>query len=334
MTAASAKGWNLLRVLAFLALAGFYFAVLNARPDFSRFNAHDSEDYLALSYSLVHGLGYTQSMDPGRYLPHVTWPPGVPVPMMPAMPLSGERVDWCLVKGTMALVGLLGVVLAWYLARRVTGDPPTVDWAALALGLNPFYWDFSHQAMAEVPLTVWILGSLCLIDRCWARRAISYRAVLGVGLILGVGMMFKGHAGALLLAPLAYLFGPAAAPWMPAPTGPVGVYTPSVSWWSSHWARLSFYLLVATTTWILNRSFTFRVTGGGGKHWQWVKYVVLNAIGGGLNYGTYALLVYRFPLAYTYPVLGVVAGSAVGLVVNDSANEFLVFGRSRCEPVS
>ena len=101
-----------------------------------------------------------------------------------------------------------------------------------------------------------------------------------------------------------------------------------------YWARLISYLLAATTTWILNRSFTFRVTGGGGKHWEWVRYVVLNAVGGGLNYGTYALLVYRFPLVYAYPVLGVVAGSAVGLVVNYSANKFLVFGRRRCEPAS
>ena len=47
------------RVVAFALLAAFYLAIPNARPDFSRFNCHDSESYLALSDSLFHGRGYT-----------------------------------------------------------------------------------------------------------------------------------------------------------------------------------------------------------------------------------------------------------------------------------
>jgi hypothetical protein len=43
--------------------------------------------------------------------------------------------------------GLAGVLLTWLYSPRPDGQTVVAD-AALLLGLNPIYWDFSHQAMA------------------------------------------------------------------------------------------------------------------------------------------------------------------------------------------
>ena len=90
-------------------------------------------------------------------------------------------------------------------------------------------------------------------------------------------------------------------------------------------ARLFSYLCAATANWILNRNFTFSPSNEVNKHWEWSKYIIFNAIGGGLNYGTFAVLIYQSELVSQHPILGVVAGSAVGLAVNYSANKFIVF---------
>ena len=197
----------LIRLLVLLLMVVTYCAIPNARPDFTRFNCHDSESYLALSYSLVHGLGYTRSMIPGADVPHTTWPPGVPVLMMPAVTFSGERINWVILKETMALLGITGVVLAWQLGRRWSGTTLGGDVVALCVALNPLYWDFSHQVMAELPLIVWMIGSVLLVDYCWAARKPRWWEALAVGSVCGLGMLIKGHAIGLILAPLAYVTG-------------------------------------------------------------------------------------------------------------------------------
>ena len=193
-----------MRILVFAAIALCYFAIPNARPDFTRFNCHDSEAYLSLSYGMAHGLGYTRSMNAGQYVGHTTWPPAVPFLMLPAVAMSGERINWWLAKGTMITIGLLGVPIVWKLVRRCGGSPTTADLTALAIALSPFYWDFSHQVMAEMPLIVWLWVSLSVIDVVWAGGAPKPRGVFAVGVLAGLGMLIKGHAIGLLFAPLAY----------------------------------------------------------------------------------------------------------------------------------
>lgn len=193
------------RIVVFALLAAFYFAIPNARPDFTKFNANDSEHYLALSYSLVHGIGYTRSMDNNYFVPHTTWPPGVPVLMMPAIAVGGQKISWLAVKTTSSLVGLLGIICVWFFARRVTQDERGADVVALFVGLNPIYWDFSHQAMAEVPLTVWLIASLFLVDIVWRDRRVLWWEAFASGCLIGMGMMIKGHAMGLIFSPLCYV---------------------------------------------------------------------------------------------------------------------------------
>jgi hypothetical protein len=198
-------------------MAALYLAVPNPRPDFTRFNCNDSECYLSLAWNLAHGRGYTRSMVADVYIPHTTWPPGTPALMVPAVLVSGTTINWYAVKWTMCLVSLAGVVFAWCYARRVTGEPRLAGAAALLVGLSPLYWDFGHQAMAEVPLTAWVLGGIYLVDRVWAGRKVRVPEALAAGFVCGLGMMFKGHAGGLVFAPLAYLVGERRSSLAPRP---------------------------------------------------------------------------------------------------------------------
>jgi hypothetical protein len=142
------------------------------------------------------------------YVGHTLWPPGIPLLLMPAVAVSGEKINWLAVKVTMAIVGLIGVLAVWCLVRRVTQSTLLADLATLFVALNPFYWDFSHQAMAEVPTITWTFIALLLGDLMYARRRPRYRESFAVGFVSGLGMLIKGNLLGLALIPLAYWIGP------------------------------------------------------------------------------------------------------------------------------
>jgi putative flippase GtrA len=86
------------------------------------------------------------------------------------------------------------------------------------------------------------------------------------------------------------------------------------------------YLAAATTTWALNRAWTFRGQGSGPAWRQWAVFVAINLIGFACNYGTYAALVAFVPLVAQHPVIGVAAGSLAGMVGNFVLSRRFVFG--------
>jgi len=81
----------------------------------------------------------------------------------------------------------------------------------------------------------------------------------------------------------------------------------------------------ATFTWIGNRLFTFRGKNEGSIHTQWVKFLTVSAVGFVLNRGTYSLLTATLPLVYTYPILGLMAGTGTGMFFNFFFSKKLVF---------
>jgi putative flippase GtrA len=89
------------------------------------------------------------------------------------------------------------------------------------------------------------------------------------------------------------------------------------------------YLSAATTTWGLNRIWTFRGRGSGPVHRQWALFVMVNLVGFALNYGTYALLVTFVPLVAAHPILGVAAGSIAGMFTNFALSRRVVFADTR-----
>jgi len=85
------------------------------------------------------------------------------------------------------------------------------------------------------------------------------------------------------------------------------------------------YLVAATTTWALNRLWTFRGRGNGPVHQQWALFLLVNLVGFAMNYGTYAALIIFVPLAAAHPVLGVAAGAIAGMFGNFVLSRQLVF---------
>jgi putative flippase GtrA len=87
------------------------------------------------------------------------------------------------------------------------------------------------------------------------------------------------------------------------------------------------FMVAVTTTWLLNRSFTFRdrdprLLG------QWIKFASVNSLGGAVNYATYAVLVANVQLFAAWPVLGVVVGSLAGMIFNLYLSKRYVFSEA------
>jgi len=89
--------------------------------------------------------------------------------------------------------------------------------------------------------------------------------------------------------------------------------------------RVFSYLIAATTTWALNRRFTFTQADQSSPFKQWVKFLGANAIGGVVNYAVYAAIVTFTVVGAAYPQIGVAAGSIAGLFFNFTVNKLWVF---------
>lgn len=90
-------------------------------------------------------------------------------------------------------------------------------------------------------------------------------------------------------------------------------------------SRIVSFLLAATTTWALNRTYTFAATADAPRLPQWVRFVTVNAGGGAVNYGVYAALLLTFESLRGFPIIAVGAGAVAGLAVNFTASRRFVF---------
>jgi len=92
--------------------------------------------------------------------------------------------------------------------------------------------------------------------------------------------------------------------------------------------RVLSYFAAASTTWALNRAWTFRGRSGpagvpAGR--QWGTFLLVNLAGFVVNYGVYALLIGQVPAVAAYPVLGVAAGALAGMTGNFLLSRHFVF---------
>lgn len=87
--------------------------------------------------------------------------------------------------------------------------------------------------------------------------------------------------------------------------------------------RLVSFLAAATVTWLLNRTFTFRHNGPRAS--QWLRFIGANALGAGVNFGTYATMITAWPVAREYPTIAVGCGSLAGMGLNFVLMKKLVF---------
>ncbi|WP_029014343.1 GtrA family protein [Niveispirillum irakense] len=102
--------------------------------------------------------------------------------------------------------------------------------------------------------------------------------------------------------------------------------------------RIFSYLMAATSTWYLNRRYTFTGVSRRGAIRQWGKFLAANAVGALVNYGVYVLVLQAGPALLTatgfeaagrlLPYAGVAAGSISGLIFNFTLSKFIVFRRA------
>jgi putative flippase GtrA len=85
------------------------------------------------------------------------------------------------------------------------------------------------------------------------------------------------------------------------------------------------YVVAASSTWALNRRFTFYAQRSKNRLAEWAKFFTANAAGGIANYVVYATLVASSPLVADWPILGVAAGSIAGLIINFNLSRRVVF---------
>jgi putative flippase GtrA len=88
--------------------------------------------------------------------------------------------------------------------------------------------------------------------------------------------------------------------------------------------RVVSYLFAVTTTWVLNRRYTFRGPSGYSMLGEWARYGASQLGGAAVNLGVYYLLI-RISFVADHPVIGVAAGSLSGLMLNFMIAKVAVF---------
>jgi putative flippase GtrA len=96
-------------------------------------------------------------------------------------------------------------------------------------------------------------------------------------------------------------------------------------WVGLYWAGALAYIAGATTTWALNRNWTYRHVERAPMARQWGKFLLVNSMGFTLNRGAYFLAVTWIPLAAAYPVLAVFCGTLSGMFLNFHFSRTIVF---------
>ncbi len=89
--------------------------------------------------------------------------------------------------------------------------------------------------------------------------------------------------------------------------------------------RVLSFLVGVTTTWMLNRRFTFPAAPKESPRRQWATFVAFMLLGASLNYATYAAIIYYGPDHPLTPLAGVAAGAIAGLSVNFTTSRLFVF---------
>ncbi|WP_161993206.1 GtrA family protein [Lacisediminimonas profundi] len=87
-------------------------------------------------------------------------------------------------------------------------------------------------------------------------------------------------------------------------------------------SRLLAFVIAATVTWALNRSYTFASTAGAGS---WLRYLFLTAAGALINIGLYLAWLTVFGAGSANVLAGVALGSIVAMGFNFTVSRKFVF---------
>jgi putative flippase GtrA len=92
-----------------------------------------------------------------------------------------------------------------------------------------------------------------------------------------------------------------------------------------YWGRVFSYLCASSSTWYMNRLITFADLRSDKFAGEWLKFVLLNGVGGVVNYITYTIYLHYGISSTAAPAVAVALGSLSGLGVNYILSRKLVF---------
>lgn len=155
--------------------------------------------------------------NPSRIVP--TYPPGLPLLLVPAARIAGWRHA-----GDLALIlhSLAGLALAFALGRMFGLSAPWSLFGCAVLAASPLYLYTSLQALSDVPATVWATAAVLA---AWKSRERANWA-LPAGLALGVAFLVR-PSNFLVALPMLIAFGLSPKRWLLAAAGAV----PGIAAW-------------------------------------------------------------------------------------------------------
>jgi putative flippase GtrA len=90
-------------------------------------------------------------------------------------------------------------------------------------------------------------------------------------------------------------------------------------------ARLCSFTVALTTTWLLNRRFSFAAHASDRRFAEWLRYALINGIGGSMNLAIYVTLTQLLPGWLGDPLVALSIASACALLFNYTGSRLLVF---------
>lgn len=92
-------------------------------------------------------------------------------------------------------------------------------------------------------------------------------------------------------------------------------------------ARFISFPIAVASTWMLNRNWTFRATEKRPILKEVLSYVAVQGSGGVANVGAYCLILLLVPPLQAWPIIPLIAGSAVGLCLTFIGSKYWAFRR-------
>ncbi len=157
----------------------------------------DASAYVGLARSLVAGDGYTL-----QGIPHAKFPPGFPLLLSIAIRLTGDRECYGAMRDVTMLMGLLNIILAFAVARRVLRLSPGGSlFIAFSTAVSIYLLQYTASFLrSETTFTAFLLAAVVAGER-WRERG-GARSALLTGLCVA-GAMATRSAGIVAIAALA-----------------------------------------------------------------------------------------------------------------------------------
>jgi putative flippase GtrA len=92
------------------------------------------------------------------------------------------------------------------------------------------------------------------------------------------------------------------------------------------------FLVAATSTWAMNRTFTFQDRANAGQASEWLRYLAIAGAGAVAHFLVFHLVIRFVPLFAQHPAMAIVPGSLASFAVTYAGASLLVFRNARKNP--